>query len=171
MAVVVQATTVRPAMVFLTRSTCRHGSSGKQEAVLIKSFNEAGEMGNCFFFYFTTFPSRKVRKSHDDGKYSTTYLGDGAAVPTPVSSPRVVASLLPFCASTPITPSGARAAARARGQAAGPTLSAANTGDGSRQNTSTMDGARSALLPVASGFRLSATQARGGRSVMSRGGR
>jgi hypothetical protein len=31
--------------------------------------------------------------------------------------------------------------------------------DGSRQNTSTMDGARSALLPIATGFRLSATQA------------
>jgi hypothetical protein len=46
-------------------------------------------------------------------------------------------------------------------------LSAADPSHGSRQNHPTLDGTRSALLPVAAGFRLSATQARGGRSVMS----
>ncbi len=38
--------------------------------------------------------------------------------------------------------------------------------DGSRENQPTMDGARGALLPIAAGSRLRATQARCGCSVM-----
>jgi hypothetical protein len=44
---------------------------------------------------------------------SSSHLGGGSAVPTVVSSPGVVARLLPFCAPTSITVSGARAAAGA----------------------------------------------------------
>jgi hypothetical protein len=52
----------------------------------------------------------------------------------------MVACILSFCASSRIPANSARSAARARGQAGGATLSAANSGDGSRENTSTMDG-------------------------------
>src|SRR6266566_970739 len=54
----------------------------------------------------------------------SSHLGNGAAVPTSVSTPGVVARLLSFCAPSPITASGARAAARTRGQASGTTLPA-----------------------------------------------
>jgi hypothetical protein len=100
----------------------------------------------------------------------SSHVGDGAAVPTLVRPPRVVACVLSFCASSRITPSCARAAARARWQTSGATLPTANTGDGSWQNPSTMDGTRGALLPFASSFYLSATQARCGcRSMLWRG--
>jgi hypothetical protein len=48
--------------------------------------------------------------------------------------------------------------AAARWQASGATLSAANTGHGSRQNHPSMDGTRGAHLPLAAAFRLSAMQ-------------
>jgi hypothetical protein len=56
--------------------------------------------------------------------------------------------------------------AAARGQADDATLPTANRSSGSRENESTLDGARGALLPIASGSRLRATQARCGGSVM-----
>ena len=65
---------------------------------------------------------------------------------TPLGPSRVVASLLSCCASSPIAAGSAGFAARARGQAGGATLSAANGGSGSRQNPSTLDGARGALI-------------------------
>ncbi len=52
------------------------------------------------------------------------------------------------------------------GQPAGATLSATDSSHGSGKNHPTMDGARGARLPPASGFRLRATQARCGGSVM-----
>ena len=55
------------------------------------------------------------------------------------------------------------------GKLSGATLPATDASDGSRQNQPTMDGARGALLPLAAGFRLRATQARCGCSIMSRG--
>ncbi|HYB02042.1 MAG TPA: hypothetical protein VED37_17605 [Ktedonobacteraceae bacterium] len=45
-----------------------------------------------------------------------------------------------------------------RGQIGGAALQAANTGDDSRQNPSTMDGARGALVSLAAGFRLRARE-------------
>jgi len=57
--------------------------------------------------------------------------------------------------------------AAARGQVGGTTLPPAYPSDGSRKNQPTMDGARRALLPIAADFRLRATQARYGGSVMS----
>jgi IS1 family transposase len=54
-----------------------------------------------------------------------------------------------------------------RWQASGATLSATDACDGSGKNQSTMDGKRGALLPLAAGFRLRATEARCGRSVKS----
>ena len=52
-----------------------------------------------------------------------------------------------FCPSSHIVAGSPHAAARARRQASSATLSAADTSHGSRQNPSTMDGARSALVP------------------------
>jgi hypothetical protein len=76
-----------------------------------------------------------------------------------------------FCASSRIPTNSARSAAQARGQAGGATLSAANSGDGSRENHPTMDSMRGALLPLVAGFRLRATEARWGCSVMLRASR
>jgi hypothetical protein len=86
---------------------------------------------------------------------------------TAAGSPRVVASLLSLCAPSPITPSGARAATRARWQTGGATLPTTYTCDGSRQNQPTLDSARGAHLPIAASFRLRATTARCSCSVMS----
>jgi hypothetical protein len=55
------------------------------------------------------------------------------------------------------------------GQTASATLPASYGSSGRRENTSTMDGAGSALLPLAAGFRLRGSQAKGGCRVMSRG--
>src|SRR5437868_837622 len=57
---------------------------------------------------------RFYRASESDGPSwdscaRSSHVGDGTAGPTPVSSPGVVACVLPFCASTPITASSARA--------------------------------------------------------------
>jgi len=57
----------------------------------------------------------------------------------------MVARLLAFCASSPITPSSARAAARARWQIGGTTLPAAYSSHGGGENEPTMDGAGSAV--------------------------
>src|SRR5712691_2755080 len=81
----------------------------------------------------------------------------------------VVARLLSLYAPSPIPSSGAHAAASTRWQPGGATLSAANASDGCRQDQSTMDGRRGALVPLAAGFRLRATQAR--CRSMSWGGR
>jgi hypothetical protein len=99
----------------------------------------------------------------------TPHLGHGPAVSSPLGSPRMLARLLSFGASPPSTPSGARAAATTRWQASGAALSATSSGDGSRENYPTMDGARSALFPLATGLRLRGIQARGGCRVMSPG--
>ena len=104
------------------------------------------------------------------GGAGTPHVGHGPAGPTTAGSPGMVASVLSFCAPPRITPGSARAAARARWQAGGATLPAANSSHGSRENQPTVDGARGALLPIAAAFRLSATQARCGGSVMSRRG-
>ncbi len=80
----------------------------------------------------------------------------------------VVARLLSFCPSARIAASSARAATRARRHASGATLPAAYAGDGRRQNESTMDGARGALVPLAACFRLRGSQARWG-AVSCRG--
>jgi hypothetical protein len=61
--------------------------------------------------------------------------------------------------------------AAARGQTDSATLPAAYPSHGSWKNQPTMDRARSALLPIAASFRLRATAARCGGSVMSWGGR
>ena len=96
----------------------------------------------------------------------TPHLGHGPASPTPPSASRVVARLLSCCASSRITTSGARAAARARWQTGGSTLPAAYSSDGSRQNQPTMDDAGGALLPIAASFRLRGSQAKCGCSIM-----
>jgi len=105
------------------------------------------------------------------GGSGTSNLGHFPAGLTSPGSPRVVASLLSFCASSRITTSGARAATRARWQAGGATLPTVYLSDGSRENEPTMDRTRGALLPIAAGFRLRATQARCGCNVMSCAGR
>jgi hypothetical protein len=103
------------------------------------------------------------------GRAGSSHLGDGAAVPTPVSSSGVVAGLLSLCASSPLTASGARAATRARWHPGGATRPPTYTCHGSRQNHPTMDGARGALLSLAAGFCLRGMEVRGGCSVISRG--
>ena len=104
-----------------------------------------------------------------NSRAGSSNLGHGSAVPTPLGPPGMVASLLPLCTSSCITAGEARAATRTRWQAGGATLPAAYPSHGIRQNHSTMDGARSALIPLASGFRLSGKEVRGGCSVISRG--
>jgi hypothetical protein len=103
------------------------------------------------------------------GRAGSSHLGDGAAVPTLVSSSGVVARLLSLCASPPHTARGARAATRARWQPAGATLPTTYTCHGNRQNHPTMDGARGALVSLAAGFCLRGMEVRGGCSVISRG--
>jgi transposase-like protein len=105
-----------------------------------------------------------------DSCAGSSHLGHGSAVPTSAGSPGMVASVLPFCASSPIAARRARAATSARGQVGGATLLATDTSHGRRENHSTMDGARGALLPLAAGFRLRATTVRCGRRSMSWGG-
>jgi hypothetical protein len=63
-------------------------------------------------------------------------------------------------ASSRISPHGTGAATRARRQPSGPALPATDSSHGCRQNPSTLDGARSALVPLAKGFRLSGLEAR-----------
>jgi transposase-like protein len=92
-----------------------------------------------------------------------SHLGHGKARPTTPGPSGLVASLLSFCASPRSAPGGARAAARARGQAEGATLPAAHSSNGSGANQSTMDRAGSAVLSPAAGTilnHLSVTEAR-----------
>ncbi len=95
-------------------------------------------------------------------------MGHVSAVPTPARQSRVVAGLLSLCTPSPIAAGEAHAATRARGQTIGATLPATDPCHGSWKNESAVDGKGSALVPLASGLRLRATQARSGRSVMSR---
>ena len=79
----------------------------------------------------------------------------------PVAGPSgMVARVLPFCPSPCLPAHDARAAARTRGEAASATLSSADPSHGRRENDPTMDGARSALVPLAPAFRLRGSQAR-----------
>ena len=103
------------------------------------------------------------------GSPCSSNLGDGSAVSTPAGLCRMVARVLSFCAPSRIAAGSAHAATRTRGQPSGATLPAADTSDGSRENPSTMDGRRGALLPIAAGFRLRGSQARWG-AVSCRGG-
>src|SRR5947209_8123613 len=50
-----------------------------------------------------------------DSRVGSSHLGDGAAVPTSVSSPGVVARLLSFCTSSCLAASGTCAATSTRG--------------------------------------------------------
>ncbi len=61
------------------------------------------------------------------------------------------------------------AASRPKGQTSGSTLPAADASHGRRQNESTVDSQGSALVSLAVGFRLRASELRGGCSVMSGG--
>jgi len=97
-----------------------------------------------------------------DSRTGSSYLGDGAAVAIPTRPSGVVARLLSLCAASRSAASGAGAAARTRGQANGTTLPTAYPSDGSWENHPAMDRARGALVSLAVGFRLSATQAREG---------
>jgi hypothetical protein len=105
------------------------------------------------------------------GRSRTSHLGYFPTGSTAAGPSGMVACVLPFCASSRITSSGAAAATRTRWQTAGATLSATDSGDGSRENHPTMDGSRGALLPIVAGFRLRATEARWGCSVMLRASR
>ena len=85
------------------------------------------------------------------GSSSTSHLGHGSAGSTTPGPPRVVASLLSFCASSRIAPGGPRAAARGGWEADGATLPATYPSYGSRKNQPTMDSAGRALLSLAPG--------------------
>ena len=102
------------------------------------------------------------------GSSGTPHLGYRTAVSTAARQSRVVASLLPFCASTRSVAGEARAATRAGGQPSGATLPATDSCDGSWQNPSTMDNSGGAFVPFAAGFRLRGSQARWG-AVSCRG--
>jgi transposase-like protein len=87
---------------------------------------------------------RFYRRGESDGppwrlSAGTPHLGHCPAVSTAPGSRGMVARLLSFCASPRSTTSSARAAARTRWQAPGATLSATNSGDGSRENYPTME--------------------------------
>jgi len=103
------------------------------------------------------------------GSAGASHLGDGAAVPTPARPSGVVARILSLCASSSITPRGARTATRARWQTGGATVPTTYASDGSRRNQPTMDGSRGTLVPLAAGFCLKASEAKCECSIMSRG--
>jgi hypothetical protein len=88
----------------------------------------------------TAFIERVNLTVRHDSRAGPSYLGHGEACSTPARSRGVVASVVSLCASSPLPARGARAATRARWQAGGATLSAANPCHGSRENPSTMDG-------------------------------
>src|SRR5215469_10085017 len=88
------------------------------------------------------------------GSARTTDVGHVPTGPTAAGLTGVVASVLPFCAPPCLAAGEAHAAVRTRGQTARATLSAAYGSSGSRQNPSPMDDTRSALLPLAAGFRV-----------------
>jgi hypothetical protein len=101
----------------------------------------------------------------------TPHLGHIPSSSTPLRPPGMVASLLSLCASSRITTSGAGAATSARWQTSGATVPAAYASHGSGKNEPTMDSEGGALLPIAASFRLRASQARCGRSIISWSGR
>ncbi len=114
------------------------------------------------------------RASQSDGppwnsRAGSSHLGHGAAVSTPARPPGVVASVLSFRASPCSSASGTGPATSTRRQPSGSTLPTANSGDGSRENTSTMDSARGALSPLADRFPLRAREIKCSCGVMSRG--
>ena len=114
------------------------------------------------------------RASQSDGppwnsRAGSSHLGDGSAVSTPARPPGVVARLLSFRSSPCSSASGTGPTTSTRGQPAGSTLPAANSGDGSRQNPSTMDSARGALSPLSDRFPLRAREIKCSCGVMSRG--
>jgi hypothetical protein len=74
-----------------------------------------------------------------DSRAGSSHLGHGSAVTISVSSPRVVASVLSFCASSCLATGGAHAAARTRGQPPGAPVPAAYASHGSGKNQPTMD--------------------------------
>jgi hypothetical protein len=88
------------------------------------------------------------------GSVSKTYLGHRTAVSTPLGPPRVVESILSFCASPRIATGYVRAAARAREQAGSATLPASYPCHGSRENQPTVDSKGSALLSHATSVTL-----------------
>jgi len=100
----------------------------------------------------------------------TPHLGHGPAVPSTLGSRGMVARLLSWMSrphealrvalAQPRERGGKRLAQRYRQRT--PAMAA-------HENYPTMDGARSALIPIATGFRLRGIQARCGCSVMSRG--
>ncbi len=81
-------------------------------------------------------------------------LGHRTTVSSTPGPSGVVAGLLSFCAPPHLTPSGLRAAPRARGQTSGATLSPAHSSHGRQQNFPTMDGGGSPLFSPAAGPRL-----------------
>ena len=110
---------------------------------------------------------RFYRASQSDGppwnsRVGSSYLGDGEACSTPARPSGVVARLLSIRASPCSSASGTGPTTSTRGQPASSTLPTANSGDGSRQNPSTLDRARGALSPLAKGFRLRGIEAREG---------
>jgi hypothetical protein len=108
------------------------------------------------------YPPGESDRPSRSGSARTTYVGH---VPTGSTAPGpsgVVACLLSSCASSCIVAGSAHAASRTRGQTSSATLPTAYTSDGSRKNQPTMDGARGALLPIAAGSRLRATEVRSG---------
>ncbi len=98
----------------------------------------------------------------------TSHPGYSPTSATSAGSLRMVASLRSFRAPSRSAASGTCTAARTRWQEDGTTLPAVDARHGCWQNPSPMDGARSALVPLAKGFRLSAHEARCGCRVMSR---
>jgi hypothetical protein len=103
-----------------------------------------------------------------NSRAGTPHLGHFPTGSTASGPSGVVASVLSCCPSPCLAAGEARAAARTRGQPAGAMLPTPDSCDGSRQNSSTMDGARGALVPLAKGFRLRGSQARWG-AVSCRG--
>ena len=88
------------------------------------------------------------------GSAGTSHLGHSEACSTTLSPPRMVASLLPLCASPCITTSGTRAATRARWQANCATLPTVYPSDGSGKNQPAMDSAGSTVLSLTAGAML-----------------
>src|SRR6516164_5521045 len=93
-------------------------------------------------------------------RYTTSVAQqDGTSTGSAPGPSGVVACVLPLCASSLLTASGARAATRARGTTFGGVLRATDPCHSSGKNEPTMDDVRAALLPITTGFRLRAKKA------------
>ena len=149
-----------------------HAGSGDPPDAPGDTSSSQGGLAEDRAFGSTEHGLHRTSQSHGSSRSrrsGTSNLGHFPTDLTASASPRVAACLLSFCASSRIPTSCAPTATGTRGQASGATLPSTDPCDGCRQNQQTLDSARGARLPLATGFCLRGIQAGGGCRVMSGG--